>query len=124
LLAYQLAVEKKGKFIIITASGKQTYEDNIKLAEACIQECWKNAVTRVLVDITGLVGQPGTTADYELAKLIDAWGARRTISHAALLENEDGLAAGKFFETAARNRGVNLFAFGDKAKAEEWLEKD
>lgn len=120
-MAYKLTFGIKNKYIHVTAAGSQTLRDNMSLATACIDACVKNNLRFVLLDITGLTGQPGTMADYELAKLLDAWDAGKVVQRAALFENEADLAAGKFFETAARNRNINLAVFTDINDAEEWL---
>lgn len=120
-MPYTVDFSTKSNFIYVTVSGKQSLEDNISLASACIEICAKNKIGLILLDITGLTGQPGTMADYELAKLLNAWGAGKVVKKAAMVENEVDIAAGRFFETAAKNRNVNLSVFTDKVKAEEWL---
>jgi len=121
LMGYKLDIAKKSNYLYVTVSGIQTLDNNIKLAEDCVAACKKHGISRVLMDIRGLSGQPGTVADYELAKLLTVWQAGKTVSHAALLENGSDLPAGRFFETAARNRGINLYVFSDQKKAEEWV---
>jgi hypothetical protein len=120
-MGYKLDVIFKNSYLHISVSGSQTLDGNIKLAADCVEACKKYKVSRVLVDIRGLSGQPGVVADYELAKLITAWESAKTVSHAALLEKESDLGAGKFFETTARNRGINIYVFSDPKKAEEWI---
>ena len=120
-MGYKLNVIPKNNYINITASGTQTMENNIKLAADSVEACKKYKLSRVLIDIQGLSGQPGTLADYELAKLLTAWETAKTVTRAALVEKESDLPAGRFFETTARNRGINLAVFSDPEKAEKWI---
>jgi len=99
---YRLNIILKTNYLHVFVSGAQTMDGNIKLITDCVEACKKNRVNRVLLYIRKLTGQPGTVADYELAKLLTAWEAAKTISHAALLEKEQNLPAGRFFETASQ----------------------
>ena len=120
-MSYDCGISKDKGFIRVVVTGKQTLEANIELANACIDACRKHGVSRVLLDITGLAGQPGTMADYELAKLLSAWETNSVVARAALVEKKEDLPAGKFFETAARNRNINIRVFSDLKEAENWL---
>jgi hypothetical protein len=120
-MPYELKVTKLDKYLYLAAAGRQTLKNNLALADSCVKACKENNLYRVLLDITGLGGQPGTLADYELAKILQSWESVKTVIKVALLENESELAAGKFFETAARNRGINIMVFSDIKKAGEWI---
>jgi hypothetical protein len=120
-MSYKLGIISKNTYLYVSACGRQTMDDNIKLALDCVAACKKYGLTRVLVDIRGLSGQPGVVADYELAKLLTAWETAKLVSHAALLEKEADLISGKFFETTARNRGINIYVFSNLKKAEDWI---
>jgi hypothetical protein len=120
-MSYKTGFSLKEKYLYVSVSGNQTLQNNIKLVGTCLTACKKNSIDRILIDFTKVTGQPGTFADYELAKIINTWESAKFISMAALVEKEEELPAGKFFETAARNRGINLYVFSDFKKAEEWL---
>ena len=120
-MAYVISTENRGDYLSVSASGFQSYEDNLALASACMEECKKIGVKLLFVDITGLTGQPGPMADYQLVKLIDEWASNKHVSKAALYESASELDAGKFFETVAVNRGINIKVFDDKTEALGWL---
>jgi hypothetical protein len=121
IMLYKYVTALKKGYIHVSVTGKQSFEGNIELAATCIDICKKDKINRLVVDITGLSGQPGTMADYELAKLISAWETATFVSRAALVEKKEDLAAGKFFETAARNRNINIKVFADTQEAEKWI---
>ena len=120
-MGYEISSTDMGKYLEVMASGPQTFENNLALAHDCLELCRQYGKGILLIDIIGLTGQPGAMADYQLAKLIDEWAANKCISKAALYEKETELAAGKFFETAVRNRAINLRVFTDKKEAVKWL---
>jgi hypothetical protein len=66
------------------------------------------------------LGQTGILSDYELAN-IAAKEALGLVQRAALLYRRENHEYTSFFETAIRNRGINLLAFLDEDEAIQWL---
>lgn len=119
-MSYNILTETKQGYIKLIVTGEQTFENNKELVSQILEVCVKNQVRKALIDIREIVGQPGVFADYELAS-IAAQEALGVIQKAALLYRQESHEYTSFFETAIRNRGVNLFAFLDEGKALEWL---
>ena len=119
-MSYEITWEVEKDYIKVCAAGEQTLEDNIKLVSFVIESCEKYGVGKVVVDIRGLKGQPGTTADFKLANIAVSEALGR-IRKTAIINDEESLAYTAFFETAIRNRGINLYAFKNEAEAFEWI---
>ena len=119
-MSYTITTEIKQGYVKLAASGEQTLEGNKELVFRVLEACTENNVTKVLVDIRGLVGQPGVVSDYELAG-IAAQEALGLLQKVALLYRQESHEYTVFFETAVRNRGINLLAFPDEREAIQWL---
>ena len=119
-MSYTITTEIKQGYVKLAASGEQTLEGNKELVFRVLEACTENNVTKVLVDIRGLVGQPGVVSDYELAG-IAAQEALGLLQKVALLYRQESHEYTTFFETAVRNRGINLLAFPDEGEAIQWL---
>ena len=114
----ETAIEKD--YIKLVASGEQTLESNKELVFQVIEACTENNIRKVLVDISGTLGQPGTFSDFKLAN-IAAKEAFGLIQRVALVNRQENREFTSFFETAIRNRGINLLAFLDEQEAIKWL---
>ena len=119
-MSYVIETEIKQFYVKLRVSGKQTLENNKELVSRVIKACTENNIKKALVDIRGLVGQPGIFSDYELAS-IAAKDALGLIQRVALIYHRGSHEFTSFFETTIRNRGINLLAFLDEDEALEWL---
>jgi hypothetical protein len=119
-MSYVIETEIKQNYVKLHVSGKQTLENNKELVSRVIEACANNNIRKALVDIRGLVGQPGTFSDYELAS-IAAKDALGLIQRVALIYRRESHEFTSFFETTIRNRGINLLAFLDENEALKWL---
>ena len=119
-MSYKIKTEIEKNYLKFTASGEQTFEANTELVAAIIEACIENKVTKVLVDIRGFIGQPGIVSDYKLAN-IAAKGALGIVKKTALLHQRESSEFTTFFETATRNRGIDMRVFMDESEAVEWL---
>ncbi len=116
-----MEIEIHENHIVVRGSEKQTLKNNIEAVRYFINSLKKEGNTRIIPDIRGLTVQQGAVADYELAKLLNAWDSLRTVEMAALAENDAYLPYGRFFETAARNSGLNLRVFSNFNAAHQWI---
>ncbi len=119
-MSYVIETEIKQGYIKFIVSGEQTLENNTELVFHVLEACVENKIKRVLIDIRGIFGQPGVLSDYELAN-ISAKEARGLVQKAALIYRQENHEYTSFFETATRNRGVNLRVFLDEGEALKWL---
>ena len=119
-MSYTITTEVEQGHVKLVASGEQTLEGNKELVFRVLEACAKNDLGKALVDIRGLVGQPGVASDYELAD-IAAREALGLLQKVALLYRQESHEYTAFFETAVRNRGINLLAFLDEGEALRWL---
>lgn len=119
-MSYVIDTLVEKDYIKLTVSGEQTLENNKELVFRVLNTCIENNVGKALVDIRGLLGQPGMLSDFELAN-IAAKEALGLVQKVALLYRQESQEYTSFFETATRNRGVNLLAFLDEKEAIKWL---
>jgi hypothetical protein len=105
---------------MFVVSGKQTLEDNLKLISYILETSEKYQIKNLVVDIRGFLGQPGITSDYELASF-SAGEALGKVEKVAIVHRKGTIEYTSFFETAIRNRGIDLLAFLDQDKAIEWV---
>jgi hypothetical protein len=82
-----------------------------------VQATKERRVKCLLLDVRGLEGTPSTMDRHELGRS----GVENKVDFrvAALITPEQ--ARDNFASTVARNRGVNVQTFTDRAKAQEWL---
>ena len=104
-MSYVIETEIKQNYVKLHVSGKQTLENNKELVSRVIEACANNNIRKALVDIRGLVGQPGTFSDYELAS-IAAKDALGLIQRVALIYRRESHEFTSFFETTIRNRAL------------------
>jgi hypothetical protein len=119
-MSYSITTEVEQGYVKLVASGEQTLESNKELVFRVLEACAENNLRRALVDIRGLVGQPGVASDYELAGMA-AQEALGLLQKVALLYRQESHEYTAFFETTVRNRGINLLAFLDEGEAIQWL---
>jgi hypothetical protein len=94
-----------------------SYKRQMKISvDGCLQRKQK----RLLVDITGLKEYAPTTAERHQ---IGVYGAdvSRDLAKVAALGNPDQIEGSPLASMVARNRGLEIRAFTDRAKAVAWL---
>ena len=123
-MAYKTDITVKKNYVYSYVSGEQSFENHKELALYLAGVCAKEKKDRVMINICGIYGQsPGSIKDFELAQFLQALLGQtiRKIAIIYLPENEQYI---RFFETAARNHGIDLRVFLGAEEAEEWLVKD
>jgi hypothetical protein len=76
------------------------------------------------VDDTNVIYTSSTLALYELAKFYNDSQFQRELRKIALLAHPRFKEDNEFYETAVRNRGLNLRVFYDIERAAAWLAED
>lgn len=121
-MSYTIQKETKRGYVKLVVSGEQTLVDNRSLISTAINACSEQKTHKVLVDIRGLVGQPGTFADYELAEQA-AQEVQGLVTKAALVHRPETKEYTSFFVTVSRNFGLNVRAFIDEQEAIRWFKE-
>jgi hypothetical protein len=122
-MSYQLELIVENNFLMAVAVGQQTAIDNEKMVVTMMETCIEHGLHQVIADLTGLVGQPGTFSDFQLANFAVEQGLP-LIKKVGLITTPENLEFTTFFETAARNRGLNVRTFVDRDKAIAWMDED
>jgi len=120
---YEIFFEHNDDMLYVKASGEQTLENNRRLALYITEKMKKLGIKKLFLDSHGFIGQPGTFADYDLADFVSPLtiGGIEKIAFFHPVETSE---YSRFFETAARNKGINIRAFTLREKAEEWLKSE
>jgi hypothetical protein len=120
-MSYKTETEIKSSYVYAYVSGEQSFENHKELALYLSGVCAKENKDRVMINIRGIYGQsPGSIKDFQLAQFLQVLLGQtiRKIAVIYLPENEQYI---RFFETAARNHGIDLRVFLDVEEASGWL---
>lgn len=103
-------------------SGTLTLNELNQHVREIMELAQKHQVTRFLADCTGIM-QGGSSLDiYDLAKMIEDVPEVHRMKEAILLPVQpDSAGDMKFFETTAKNRGLNVQVFANRENAIQWL---
>lgn len=110
--------ERKGYLEVVlqpTTSADQIFRQ----FEGILQICIKRKPARLFVDFSPITGKYSTLERYDMGM----FGARFAphVGRVAVLISPDVIDPEKFAAQVARNRGLNVDNFTDRAQALEWL---
>lgn len=117
----QVEIVKKKDYIYVTVSGifsPKLSEDSI---DEMVAAGKKENCKKVLLDIRPMTGEIGVLDRFESGRY-GALTIPRTFK-IAVLGRADQISPDKFFQTVARNRGVNLKVFSEFEETLEWLKR-
>ena len=121
----QLEIQQHSRYLMIVVRGTRTRESIADLAKEVVRVSAERGATRVLVNITGMVGSLSILDDYEVVGhemvSLPVPPTHRTYPKTAIVDLPEHRERSDFFETAARNRGFNLRIFTAVDSAVEWL---
>jgi hypothetical protein len=121
-MSYSIKSKNENDCLILTVSGDRTPENIIKIVQDFIQITIKQNRSKVLIDVRELIGRLTIYQSYNLiVNLIKRFRGQSPVNKLAILDQEVNRSRYRFFETVARNRGINLKAFFQFSKAMEWL---
>ena len=120
MITYQIGV-KDDVLHVVTSDFDENLQEVQNYFNEILNHCIENQCSRVLLDERNL--------QYTLS-IIDTFLLAETEAHhaiglvrIAIVCDEKYLNDGKFFETAAINRGMHVFVTSDFDNAVEWLNK-
>ncbi|MFW5740522.1 MAG: hypothetical protein ACOC1F_09170 [Myxococcota bacterium] len=117
-MGYEMGVRQD--VLVVTGDGKWTRCE----AEASLREAgraaWAISSPAVLLDLRRVELQATVTDVYELARVMGQAFAPGTW-HAVVMPRSDPAGLGRFYETAARNRGLMVRRFSNTTEAAGWL---
>lgn len=118
----KITTTRKEGYLQISIVGERSIKNIIDATIAILDECGKQEVMKVVVDITEMTGQLNIPETFELpTKVFPKLRDREVINRAAILDLPTNLKRTRFFETVAQNRGFNLRMFSAEAEAVTWL---
>jgi hypothetical protein len=114
---YKLAIEPNREYLRVTAKGTYGFGRTRRLIYAVRESSDGHQLRRVLVDLTGVTGQPPDIDRFELGeRLAQVFGSTHTLAVIGRKESVNRLA-----ETVAQNRGTALRIFFTEREALTWL---
>jgi hypothetical protein len=120
-MSHQIEITNAGGHLQITFSGPFSPDGAKESIDAMVNACAKEGCPKVLFDCRPMTGDPTVSDRFETG----TYGASKIPGHVkiAMLGRGDQISADNFFETVARNRGVNITVFTETDAALEWLKK-
>lgn len=114
---YKLAIEANREYLRVTAKGTYGFGRTRRLISLIRESSDGHQLRRVLVDLTGVTGQPPDVDRLELGeRLAQVFGSTHTLAIIGRKESVNRLA-----ETVALNRGAVLRIFFTEREALTWL---
>ena len=114
---YKLVIEANRDYLRVTATGTYAFGRTRRLIYVVRESSDDHKLRRVLVDFTGVSGEPPDIDRFELGeRLAQVFGSTHTLAIIAREESVNRLA-----ETVAQNRGVPLRVFFSEREALAWL---
>jgi hypothetical protein len=112
-----LEIHERNGFLEVRVTGPFTLDRFKSQMLTAVTATKEKRLKCLLLDVRGLVGTPSTMDRHALGRS----GVENKVDFrvAALVTEEQAQDA--FASTVARNRGVNVQTFTDRAKALEWL---
>jgi hypothetical protein len=116
---------KERNFLSVRATGLRTSGNIASMAGEIVEECRKQNIDRVLVDVRELEGHLSIFESFMIpAKLFPRLKDRYVINKAVIVDTEKNRERIQFFESVARARDFNLRSFLDFDKARAWISED
>ena len=119
-MGYQMDFDVKEDYLLASAEGSASLEGNIEFAKALIDKAQESGRKKILIDIRKLTDPTGLFDAYRLSE-VGALLVRGKSLKIALLHGEERKKLESFFETASRNRGIDIRVFMDENECVEWL---
>jgi hypothetical protein len=124
-VTYSLTTAKERNFLCVRATGRRTAENIASMAGEIVEECRKQNLDRVLVDVRELEGHLTIFESFMIpAKLFPRLKDRHVINKAVIVDSEKNKERLRFFESVARARDFDVRTFEDPDKAREWISED
>src|SRR3954467_14642308 len=118
----QVDFENAERYLAANVSGLYSLDGMRELIDQIAEESAKRKLTRVLVDVSQMVGDAPTRDRYEYATYAAARLQSCLQKCAACAGPTQRLEP--FTEVVAQNRGLELRVFRERADAESWLTAD
>lgn len=119
-MGYKIDFEVRDHYLIARVKGSASLEGNIEFARKLIETSTVNDRKKILIDIRELTNPTGIFDAYKLSEVGASLVNGKSLK-IALLHGRERKELESFFETASRNRGINIMVFMDEEKCIEWL---
>jgi len=118
-MASEIRVEKVDDYLRVTYTGPFRLEEARRTVDAMVTGCARERCERVLLDCREMTGDMSVINRFDVAQYGSLTIPRSV--RIALLGRPDQILPDRFFENAARNRGVKVTVFTEGSDAVAWL---
>lgn len=120
-MSHQIEITKAEGYLQLTFSGPFSPAGAKDSIDAMVSACAREGCPKVLFDCRPMTGDLTVSDRFETGTYVASKIPGQV--KIAMLGREDQISDDDFFETVARNRGVNIIVFSDSDAALEWLKK-
>ncbi|MGA1822434.1 MAG: hypothetical protein ACMUIG_07900 [Thermoplasmatota archaeon] len=121
-MGYRMEFQVNDHYLLARAAGPASLEGNVEFAKRLIEKAETSGRKKILIDIRDLTDPTSIFDAYELSE-VGASFVRGKSLKIALLHGKEREELESFFETASRNRGINIRVFMEESECMEWLLK-
>ncbi len=118
-MAYTVDVEQGASYVSAALTGEITIFDLEGIRDDSSRAMQDHGLTRLLLDASRSTPTQSVADDFDFTSELKAHFPRN-VRH-AIIHRPEAAAHMKFVEDVARNRGLNLRVFFDRAAALDWL---
>lgn len=119
---WEIAPDSGDGYLVVTFAGTLTPDELGAAVRATLAEMTRRGCFTLLADCTALAGGHSIVDLYYLVDVVVATGFAHKIKEAVVTSDlTDPPENVRFWETTARNRGIEVRAFTERAAAIAWL---
>jgi hypothetical protein len=121
-MSYTMDIEVQGDCLVAAACGERTGENVSAIAQEILDECLRQGIVKVLLDLRPLTGRLSISESLSVVThLFPEMSALRKLERVAVIEASERHERSRFFERAAGARGYNIRMFSEQQQAVDWL---
>ena len=121
-MTYRADFELRDQHLFATVGGPRTIESITSISREVVNECRRNGVSKVFIDLRQLTGRLEITDSLSVVeRIFPAIESFRELEKVAVLEQKERFERSRFFERVAQSKGYNIRMFEDPDEATTWL---
>jgi len=123
-LPFNITVKLEDNFVLLLASGKYSLLNANNLFQISIDSALSNNKSKILIDVTDVTGNIPFFDRFQFSEFFAEYKAKhafREVNKIAVVGQEPIVHDGKFGETVAVNRGLNVRVYTNMNEAMAWL---
>ena len=124
VVSYNIEMELREHCLFATACGERTGENVSAITKEILDECVRNNIVDVFLDLRQLTGRLTITDSISvITNEFPRIGLFKKLERVAVLESRERHERSRFFERVAHARGYNIRMFDDQREAADWISR-